>query len=194
MPLRVVTPPGTTPVSLVEAKAHLRLEESVDDAYVAAIIEAARSHVEKTCERALVRTTVELTTPAPECLGDAVRLLGGSLQAAEDVLSVSYLDTDDVLQSLALVDVAVVLGGDSSPGLLLPASGSWPTMSARPDALRVQYRVGWPTAAEVPAPLRHAVLLMVSQLYEHRTPEVAGSLATSSALEALMAPYRIRSI
>lgn len=197
MTLRVVTPPGATPVSLLEAKVHLRLEESLDDSYVSTLIEAARSYVEKTCERALVRTTVELTTAAPETWGAVVRLVGGALQSTADVLSVTYLDTADVVQTLPLADVAVVLGGDATPSLLLPAYGvSWPLMSERPDALRVQYRVGWATAAEVPAPLRHAVLLMLSQLYEHRTPEVTGTIASTLALslDALMAPYRFRSI
>ena len=195
MALRVVTPPAVAPVSLAEAKAHLRLEESVDDTYVTGLVEAARLYVEKTCERGLVLQTVELTT-GPLLGTEELPLPGGSL-AATPQLQVQYLDEDGVLQTLASSEYFTLSGGDARPArLYLVPDVTWPAMSERVDALRVQYRVGWATAAEVPAPLRHAVLLVVSQLYEHRTPEVTGTIATTLelSLAALMAPYRFRSI
>lgn len=193
MALRVVAPPSDTPVSLVEAKAHLRLEESADDAYVERLIKVATSHVELACGRALLQQTLELVCPSP--CRPAVRLLGGPLQNAADVLSVAHLDASGTEVPISSSDVFVVLGGTSTPAELMPVS-SWPSMSSRPDAFRVRYRVGWPTAAEVPAPLHQAVLLMVSQLYENRTPEVTGTIASTLALslDALMAPYRFTSL
>ncbi len=194
MVLRVVTPPAAPPVSLSETKAHLRLEETADDAYVERLVEASRLHVEKVTERALVEREVELRT-APPCSSSArVRLPGGHLQSAAEVTAVAYIDDDGTEQAMDLADVIIVLGGDSTPAELLPAS-AWPSMAARPDALRVTYSVGWPSPADVPEPLRHAVLLMVSQLYEHRTPEVTGPTSTLAlSLEALMAPYRFTTL
>ncbi|PZR07073.1 MAG: hypothetical protein DI536_28880 [Archangium gephyra] len=193
MALRVVTPPSDTPVSLIEAKAHLRLEESADDAYVEQLIESAASHVAVTCERALMQQEVELISVSPWRSDGAVRLIGGALHNEADLVRVAYLDGNDVEHELPLTSCFLVPGGTATPAALFPKA-SWPTMSSRPDALRVRYRVGWATAAEVPAPLRHAVLLVVSQLYEFRTPEVTTSIATSGALEALLAPYRFPSI
>lgn len=195
MALRVVTPPAESPVSLIEAKAHLRLEESVDDTYVTSLIEAARLYVEKTCERGLVLQTLELTRPRLLSIASLV-LPGGALADTPQVV-VTYLDADGVLQTLSSAEYYTVAGGDARPGTLyLVPDSTWPDMIDRPDALKVQYRVGWSTAATVPQPLRHAVLLVVSQLYEHRTPEVTGTIATTLefALDALMAPYRFRSI
>lgn len=195
MPIRVVTAPGESPVSLTEAKAHLRLEESADDAYVTVLIEAARVHVEKTCERGLVLQTVELT--APPLFGvESVSLPGGSLADVPQV-EVRYLDPNGVLTLLAASVYFTLAGGDAKPGKLhLVPGNTWPAMAERPDSLRVLYRVGWATAAAVPAPLRHAVLLVVSQLYEHRTPEITGTIATSLefSLDALMAPFRFRGV
>lgn len=192
MALRVVTPSSGTPVSLAEAKAHLRLEESADDAYVERLITAATAHVELTSGRALLQQTLEFVSPAP-CR--PVRLLGGPLQGPADVLSVAYLNSSSIEVTVPSADYFVVLGGTSTPAELLPVS-SWPSMSSRPDAFRVRYRVGWPTAEAVPAPLLHAVLLMVSQLYENRTPEVTGTIASTLALslDALIAPYRFTSL
>jgi len=195
MTWRVVTEPAESPVSLVEAKAHLRLEESGDDTYVATLIETARLYVEKTCERGLVLQTVELTT-ARLCGVQSLPLPGGSLAATPAVV-VQYLDEDGDLQTLDSAEYFTLAGGDAKPGELhLVPDSTWPAMSPRPDALRVRYAVGWATAAAVPAPLKHAVLLVISQLYEHRTPEVTGTIATTLALslDALMAPFRFRSI
>jgi hypothetical protein len=68
----------------------------------------------------------------------------------------------------------------------------WPTTLARFDAVKVQYVVGWATAAEVPEALRHAILLLVAQLYENRTPEVTGTIVSQIGLsyDALLEPYR----
>jgi uncharacterized phiE125 gp8 family phage protein len=193
--IRVITAAAGAPVSLAEAKAHLRLEESVDDVYVMSLIETARLYVEQKCERALLLQTVELTTEELDWT-EPMSLPGGHL-ADDPQVVVQYLDIAGALQLLASTEYYTLSGGDACPGeLLLVPMATWPVMADREDAIRVQYRVGWATAAAVPAPLRHAVLLVVSQLYEHRTPEVTGAVATTLAfsLDALMAPYRFRGI
>lgn len=195
MTWRVVTPPADPPVSLAEAKAHLRLEETADDAYVTTLIDAARLYVEKVCGRGLLLQTVELISPPP-CGYEVLALPGGAL-ADTPQLQVQYLDVASVLQTLDASKYYTVSGGDAKPAdLHLVRWNIWPWMAPRADALRVQYRVGWATAAAVPAPLRQAVLLVLSQLYEFRTPEVTGTIATTLefSLEALMAPYRFRSV
>lgn len=190
MARRVVTPPTESPVSLTEAKAHLRLEESGDDTYVTTLIEAARLHVEMTCERGLVLQTVELTT-GPLSGTQSLPLPGGHLADTPQVV-VTYLDSDGVLQTLDSAEYFTLDGGDAKPGELhLVPDSSWPAMADRPDALKVQYRVGWGTADAVPQPLRHAVLLVISALYEGRSPE---QLEASSTLSALMGPYEFQSI
>ncbi len=60
MPAQLITPPATEPVTLAEAKVHLRLETALDDDYVTALISAARQYTEQVCWRALVTQTWEL--------------------------------------------------------------------------------------------------------------------------------------
>lgn len=51
--LITVTPAATEPVTLEEAKAHLRIEHDADDALISALISAARESVERFTGRAL---------------------------------------------------------------------------------------------------------------------------------------------
>lgn len=60
MPARLITPPASEPVSLVEAKNHLRIEHGLDDLYISALITAARTYVEEICWRGLLQQTLEL--------------------------------------------------------------------------------------------------------------------------------------
>jgi len=59
--LKLVTPPAVEPVTLDEAKAHLRLDSNEDDTYVSALIAAARERVELFLRRALITQTFEFT-------------------------------------------------------------------------------------------------------------------------------------
>ena len=54
MGLKLATHPEVEPVTLAEAKAHLRLDTDADDAYVSALISAARERVELFLRRALI--------------------------------------------------------------------------------------------------------------------------------------------
>jgi uncharacterized phiE125 gp8 family phage protein len=184
--LRVATPPTAEPVTVEEAKAHLRLEGNAEDSYVQTLIQAARQHVEETCWRGLVTQTLEgVLSGFPD---DALELPRGRLASVD---SVTYVDTAGVLQTLPSSEYQV--DTTSEPGRLLPAYGrSWPSTRRQWDAVRVRYTVGWPVA-EVPAPIRQAVLLLVANMYEHRTPEVTGSAVSPVrfAVDALLGPYRL---
>ena len=59
MGLKLVTAPAAEPVTLVEAKTHLRLDTSSDDTYVSALITAARERVELFLRRALITQVFE---------------------------------------------------------------------------------------------------------------------------------------
>ncbi len=55
---KVKTPPATEPVSLSEAKLHLKVDTSADDTLISALIAAALQHLERHCNSAFVTQTI----------------------------------------------------------------------------------------------------------------------------------------
>jgi uncharacterized phiE125 gp8 family phage protein len=185
--LRIVTAPASEPVTLAEAKAHLRLESTEDDTYVSVLILAARQHVEEVCWRGVVTQTREAVLEAFP-YEDAVELPGGNLGA---ITSATYVDADGVTQTLDgdVYEADTV----SVPGrLVLSYDQTWPSTRSQWDAVRVQYTVGW-AVADVPAPIKQALLLLVAHFYEQRNPEITGTIVSkvAFAVDALLAPYRL---
>lgn len=232
MPTRTVTPPTQEPVSLAEAKSHLRLEESRDDVYVQALIVAARQYIEKVCWRGLLFQKLELTLPGfrgadklelPKTYGPGggdglsgisafgaygsaaqfqgtrfqpfIELTGGHLATTPGVV-ISYLDENGVSQTLS--PLAYVVEGQDNEEMCarvwLNTNGgySWPNVLDRFDAVKIVYNIGWATRDLVPGPLKNSILLLVSQMYEYRTPQVTGTIATmlEFTINALTSPYR----
>lgn len=184
---RLITAPASEPVSVAEAKAHLRIEHSLDDTQIGVLIAVATATVQEMCWRALVTQTWELVLGGfPE--GGEVELPRGVLASIE---SVKYIDSDGVEQTLATSEYEA--DTDSVPGKLrLAHDKSWPSTRCQYDAVRVRYLVGT-AAASVPTPLKQAVLLLVSEMYEHRTPTVFGQTSqVPFAVDALTAPYSLR--
>ncbi|KQP36691.1 head-tail connector protein [Methylobacterium sp. Leaf100] len=60
------------------------------------------------------------------------------------------------------------------------------------DGVTVRYRAGYVDSA-VPAPIRHAILLMVGHLYENRMAVTAATSmgAMPMGVDALLSPYRV---
>lgn len=59
---------GTEPVSLADAKAHIRVDFTDDDVQILAMITAARQAIEDYCHISLVRKTITLTLEAAESI------------------------------------------------------------------------------------------------------------------------------
>lgn len=68
--LSLITPPVKEPVSLAQAKKHLRLEIADDDDYVESLVSVARQYVEGYCRRALYKQKWRLTLDRFPTWGD----------------------------------------------------------------------------------------------------------------------------
>lgn len=197
MLVSLITPPALEPITLQEALDHLRLDLGVDNATVTAAIAGARKYAEEFLWRGLVTQTWELVLeafPDDGCLPvksmqrQGIELPKGNLVS---VTSVKYIDGNGTEQTMSTGDYTV--DTVSEPGRIrLAYNKTWPTVRPQWDAVRVRYVVGW-SVANVPQPIKNALLLLVAQLYENRVPEVAGTLSSIEfAVEALLGPYRLR--
>lgn len=146
------------PVSLIDTKAHIRVDGSTEDSLVSLYISAATRAVEQMSGRVLITQTWD------ESFKTATKQVGLSLNPAQSLASVKYYDTDNVLQTATLSDFTLVKCEDAP----YVESDNWPTTYDRADAITIQYVVGYGAAAAIPETLRHAVMLIVGQYYEYR--------------------------
>jgi uncharacterized phiE125 gp8 family phage protein len=195
VPERLITAPTAEVVSLELAKSHLVLEHDDDDTLLEQIIAAATKHAESYLNRVVPLQTWEALFPAfPSNVSEPplpyFELTKGHI-ADPATVAIEYLDEDGAEQTL---DASTYLVDDVTvPGrVLLAPDEEWPSTQERWDAVRVTYEAGW-DEGDVPEPIIQAILLLVSQLYEHRTPEVVGTIVSPVrfSFEALLSPFRI---
>lgn len=189
--LKLITAPAVEPVLLAEAKTHLRVDTTADDTLIEGLIAAARETLESTLSRALINQTWELVMDAFPG-GNRIRLPRPPLVS---VTSIKYKDKNGVeytATSKYIVDT------DSEPGqIVLHDDETWPSDELyEVGAVRVRYVAGYGAAgANVPRPLRQALLLLVGDWYENREDTVIAQGYSANALptgvEALVQTYRI---
>lgn len=185
--LKLYAAPAEEPVTLGEAKAHLRIEHDSDDDKLNALIQAARQWAEEYLWRGIVTQTWEATLDAFPDSG-VIELAKGHLGS---VTHVKYLDTNGVEQTLSTA-LYTADGLSVPPKIRLTYGESWPTTRDVWNAVTVRYVVGW-AVADVPEPIRQGILLLVSEMYEHRTPTTYGQISQLPfAFRALLAPYQLR--
>lgn len=170
--LSLYSGPVTEPVSLAEAKAHLRVTFADDDGLIASLITAARQWIEEQTYRQLVTATWDLVLDGFPSGDKPIRVPRAPLQT---VSAITYTDTAGDTQTLATSLYAVT--ATRQPALIRPAYGQvWPEALDAPDTVTVRFTAGYGTAAAVPDLLKAAVKLLVGQLYEFREPVVTASV------------------
>jgi uncharacterized phiE125 gp8 family phage protein len=190
----LVSAPAETPVSLSEAKAHLRVDFSEDDTLIGSLIAAAVSHLDGysgVLSRALVTQTWRADFMRwPE----SDRILRLPLAPVASVTSVKYFDASNVEQTLSASGNYALLTDHIGPYLRFTPSFTAPTLyDERDDAVRVTFVAGFGNATAVPQAIKAAILFMVADLYAQRETFSAGSMAPvpmSATVENLILPWR----
>lgn len=159
--IKVITPPAEEPITLAEAKLHLRVDHADEDALIEALIAVAREKAEHLTGRALVTQTLEwISDVFPDC----IRLWKTPLQS---VTSIKYLDAAGNHQTLS--ESAYWVDSDGAPARIVAVDGqSWPETSTQPNAVRVRYVAGYGAAADVPESIKQWMKLTIGVLYDRR--------------------------
>jgi len=180
MSLCLITPPASELVTLAEAKAHLKLDTSDDDALLGTLITAARARAEWHTGRAFVTQAWRLSLDAwPH--GDIVEI---PLPPLVSIAEVAVIASDSVR---SVLDPAVYrVDTASQPGRVIFTDR--PQSLRRRDCLQIAFTAGYGDASAVPAPVREAILEIVADLYSHRGDD---DDPVGLCGQALLAPYRI---
>ncbi len=175
-PAAVTVAPAAEPVTLADAKAHLRVDTAADDAVIAGMITVARSFVEDYCATRWATQTVAMRCDA---WADLARLPEAPVQS---VTSIAYTDTNGASQTLS-TDVYELRADGLDAAIVAKYNQTFPVI--RPGSrITVTAVVGTATA---PAPVRHAMLLHRGYSYERRE---GGKTAELDAMAALLSNYR----
>lgn len=191
MSVQVSVAPTHEPVSLEDARTHLRITDTASDAEIQRLIKAARNHVQNLCGRKLItQTLVQRLDKWPSNNKD---LLLDS-PPVQSVTSVKYLDTNGDQQTWSADDYTVDIY--ATPARLRPVYGEmWPTIRATNNTIEITYIVGYgEDPGDVPADLVHAMLLLIGGLYEYQesiSDQDLRDLPGLGSINALLSEYRI---
>jgi uncharacterized phiE125 gp8 family phage protein len=189
MGLKLISPPMVEPVTLVEAKAHLRLDSDADDAYVSALISTARERVELFLRRALITQTFDYTLDRFPANRRWIDLPRPPLQSVE---SVKYIDTAGNQQTLPPETYVVDASSNEMGRVALAWNQFWPITRWSINSVVIRFVAGYgDIAADVPQAIKHGILIEISNLYENREDIVIGQTFGIAPLsERLLWPYR----
>lgn len=181
--IEVVTAPTVEPITLAEAKAHLRVDFANDDAYITALITVARQQAEHEAQRSFAAQTLRARVSK---FGDGVELERGPVTA---VVHVRYQDAANVQQTLP-ASVYYVDRSGLVPVVRLASLQQWPQVFPQAGSIEVQYTVG--TWVEPPRAAIQYMLLLIGSMYENREQTVTGTIQAELSFAArLLDPYRV---
>ncbi len=205
--LRIVTPATYELIDVPTAMDHCRVDGNDDGRLMELYIGSAREWAEGWLGRALVRQTYAWTvsdvtaapvpatrfapTPSPGTLLVPSLAQPWPPRRPLEIPRAPVVEVTSVtlggfgLETTTAAETDYELDLDSEPGRIL-VNTSFAT--AKADRLTVNFVAGYEAPADVPKPIRHAVLLLVAHLWENRG-DASGEMPT--AAQALMGHYRL---
>jgi uncharacterized phiE125 gp8 family phage protein len=188
MPLILTSGPAAEPIALDEAKAHLRVDGAAEDTLIASLIVTSRLHVEAAVGLALITQSWSWFLDAWP-LGPALDL------PLRPVQSIAAVRTYDEAGTPAPLDPATWFldGAGAPPRLVRQGALAWPKPARIANGIEVAFTAGYgDAAADVPPPIRQAILVLVAHWYEHRSPleTTARAEPLPNMVSDLLAPYR----
>jgi uncharacterized phiE125 gp8 family phage protein len=204
MPMQLITPPAGEPVSLAEAKLHLRVDFDDDDSLIQVLISAARQAAETLTNRQLVTARWRMVLdsfPGPSLMGvpagQTFTLPGHAVllpkSPVQSVVEIRYLDMAGAWQVMPAANYTV----DSvcEPARITPVFGQiWPIALPQIGAVSVIFDAGYGDASTVPEGIKTWIKLRLGSLYVHRE-EVAsmtrGRIDPLPFIDGLLDPYKV---
>ena len=187
------TAPAAEPISLDEAKRHVRIDidETDHDDYLHDLITVAREQVEMITWRKLItQTWYGYLQDWPG--GKYIELPFGKLQS---VTAIKYTDVDGDESTWSSDEY--IVGTDYQKGRVTLADGyTWPTEVLYPsNPIEIEFVCGYGLAVSVPAQIKHAMKMIVSELFENRETSIIGTTFNEmETINNLVSDYRLNEL
>jgi uncharacterized phiE125 gp8 family phage protein len=170
------TAPAVEPVTLSEAKAHLRIDSSDEDTLISTLITAAREWCEEFLDRSLIHQQYvmrfdsfpyEIELPRPPM----------ATSGTTTALTLTYTLGDDSTAVLAATEYRI--DRNSTPGVVRQLrQGTWPANLDDQNAITVTWWAGYgASGSSVPAAIRSAMLMLVAHLWRNREMTTEAALS-----------------
>jgi uncharacterized phiE125 gp8 family phage protein len=186
--LDIVSQSAVLPVSLEDARKHLRRTDThEDDDRILAYLRAALVWAENFTGQTFVDATYDLYLDGfPDILSAGGRSINLPKPPILEVQEIAYRDSGGANATFTdfLVDSV------SRPGrVYLTATGSWPSTDEQANSVRIRYRAGYldtdasplVTDGELPWDIKAAVLIYMATLYEERELDEPAALSARPA-------------
>ena len=184
MKLKLKTAPAVEPITLDEAKLHLKVDSADDNALISALITTARQLAERETKRAFITQTwemfldyalpeIDIPKPPLQLTGLAIKVIDEA--GSEAVVDPTTYDVDD---------------SENSPGRVKLRSGcSWPDHRGFASFI-IEFKAGYGLlATDVPGALKQGILQLLSHLYENREAQ-----EIPKGIKAMFWPFKIMRI
>jgi len=190
MSLVMTSGPTLEPVSLAQAKAHLRVDGEAEDALIQSLIVTSRLHIEAALGLALITQTWSFFL-------DRWPKAGRLVLPIRPVVAITHVRVWSEEGTSESIDPTHFLldGYGLPPRLVALASVAQLDHKRVANGIEIGFTGGFGAASDnVPATIRHALLLLVAHWYEHREPVQigVGVSAVPAMVSELLAPYRRR--
>ena len=184
---KVVTPATSNPITLTEAKTHLKVDTTADDTFITNLIRSATSSAQEYTNRFFIATTIQQVGDKWE---DISNLFKSPLLS---VTNIKYVDTSGSEQTLN-TDIYFVDDVNKPARIGLKPNQSFPEIIDRLNAVKVNYVVGNESADDVDEAIKQALLLTIGNWYQNRQAVVTGTIATELPMNAkfLLDQYKIQ--
>jgi len=169
MSLVMTSPPAVEPVTVAEAKAHMRIDTDAEDILIGSLVLTSRLHIETALSLALITQSWKFTLDRwPKS-----REIELPLAPLRSVGSVHVIDASGNATTVSdqsyLVDLA------SRPPRLIWNNSVPPLPGRAAKGIEIDLTAGFgDSAAGVPAPLKHAIPMLAAHRDEPRDPPGSG--------------------
>lgn len=207
---RITTNPESEPVSLMEMKRYLRIDDNSDDIVLSDQIIEARRFIEDQIGLAFIsqswRLALDQWPAGGEAWWDGVREMSITELYRSNVLqsvtlprwplvSITSVTTYDEDSNATAITVANVFDVDTyrTPGrITLKRGQTWPVALRANNAIEIIYVAGYANAASVPMTMKRAIRQLAAFMYNHRGDDCDASQAfADSGAASLVDQFKV---
>ncbi len=185
----LLTAPAADPLSVTDAKNFLRVEHGDDDAIIASLIAAARSHVEAMTRCALIAQTWQFVF---NCWPDSgrIQLKMGPLRA---LIAARIYNESGVATNIDTSQFVI----DKGAGVIAAPCWSLPLPGRAVAGIELDVELGFgANAGDVPPTLLQAIRMLVAHWYENRGLVAIGQSIPMmpASVNAMISSHRVLSL